>query len=47
MRYYKSLDKIEEADLQALINNGIREGKMIDYKRDMIGNKEILQKRVS
>ncbi|MFZ0514457.1 MAG: ATP-binding protein [Candidatus Nitrosopolaris sp.] len=31
---------IVEADLQELIDNEVREDKMIDYKRDMIGHRE-------
>jgi hypothetical protein len=34
----KPLDKIVEANLQELIDNEVREGKTIDYKRDMIGH---------
>src|SRR5436309_11959140 len=33
----KPLDEVVEADLQKLINDEVREGKTIDYKRDMIG----------
>jgi hypothetical protein len=34
----KPLKMIVEADLQDLIDNEVKEGKMIEYKRDMIGN---------
>jgi hypothetical protein len=34
----KPLKTIVEADLQDLIDNEVKEGKMIEYKRDMIGN---------
>jgi hypothetical protein len=36
----KQLAEIAEADLLALISNGVAEGRTIDYKRDMPGNSE-------
>ena len=34
----KPLDAIEHADLRALIDNGVRESKSIEYKRELLGN---------
>lgn len=34
----KPLDQIAESDLQTLISNGVREGRTIEYKRDLPGN---------
>ena len=34
----KAFDQIEKADIQALIDNQIPEGKTLDYKRDLPGN---------
>lgn len=36
----KELNEIAEADLVALISNGVAEGRTIDYKRDMPGNSD-------
>lgn len=36
----KPLDTIAEDDLVALISNGVREGRTIDYKRDLPGNSD-------
>ena len=36
----KQLEEIVEADLQALIDGGVAEGKEIDFKRDSYGNAE-------
>jgi Putative DNA-binding domain len=36
----KALSAITEEDLQALITNGIAEGRSIDYKRDLPGNSD-------
>ena len=34
----KSLEAIDESDLQALINDGVAEGKTIEYKQELPGN---------
>jgi len=36
---YKRLEDINEQDLQALVDNKVSEGKEIEYKRDLPGNK--------
>ncbi|MEO6803124.1 MAG: ATP-binding protein [Granulicella sp.] len=36
----KALNAITEEDLQALITNGVAEGRTIDYKRDLPGNSD-------
>ena len=36
----KSLNEISDTDLQALISNGVAEGRTIDYKRQMPGNSD-------
>ncbi len=36
----KPLDAISEDDLLALISNGVREGRAIDYKRELPGNSD-------
>lgn len=36
----KSLDFIDQSDLQALIDNKISEGKTIDYKEKLSGNSD-------
>jgi hypothetical protein len=40
MMIQKSLDSITEDDLLALISNGVREGRTIDYKRELPGNSD-------
>lgn len=36
----KPLEQIDETDLLALINNGVSEGRTIDYKRELPGNSD-------
>ena len=40
----KSLDKITESDLQELIDNGVAEGKTLDYKEKLSGNSDAEKK---
>src|SRR5260370_35585410 len=40
MALNKSLDSIEESDLQALIDNQVPEGKTIEYKKALPGNSD-------
>jgi Putative DNA-binding domain len=42
----KALNAITEEDLQALITNGVAEGRMIDYKRDLPGNSDVDKKEL-